>query len=98
MEAVCSMPNVYVGNLASSVTSNDLLTHFSRAGEAVRALAITDRISGLCRGFGFVEMADMADVAVAFSLLNHTMLHGRPITIEPDRSLKNGQTRNKVVE
>ena len=92
------MPKVYVGNLASSVTSNDLLTHFSRAGEAVRALAITDRISGLCRGFGFVEMADMADVAVAFSLLNHTMLRGRPITIEPDHSLKNGQARNKAVE
>lgn len=92
------MPKVYLGNLASSVTSNDLLAHFSRAGGAVRALAVTDRISGLCRGFGFVEMAEMADVAVAFSLLNHTMLHGRPITIEPDTSLKNGKARNKAVE
>ena len=30
------MPRVYVGNLAASVTSSDLLTHFSRAGEIVR--------------------------------------------------------------
>jgi hypothetical protein len=34
---------VYIGNLASSVTSRDLVVHFSRAGEVVRALAITDK-------------------------------------------------------
>ena len=55
------MPKVYVGNLASSVTSKDLLAHFSRAGEVLAALAVTDKVSGLCRGFGFVEMAELAD-------------------------------------
>ncbi len=59
------MAKVYVGNLASSVTSRDLVTHFSRAGETLGALAVTDRATGLCRGFGFVEMANLADVAVA---------------------------------
>lgn len=34
------MLKVYVGNLASSVTSGDLLTHFSRAGEVVGALGL----------------------------------------------------------
>ena len=91
------MPKVYVGNLASSVTSGDLLTHFSRAGEVVGALAITDRESGLCRGFGFVEMAELTDVAVAFSLLNNSLLNGRRIKIEPDPSLKNGKARNRAV-
>src|SRR5215469_3948087 len=86
------MPKVYVGNLASSVTSRDLLAHFSRAGEVVRALAITDKESGLCRGFGFVEMAELADVAVAFSLLNNTPLNGQLIKIELDPSLKNGRS------
>lgn len=92
------MPKIYVGNLASSVTSERLIAHFSRAGEVVRALAITDTTSGLCRGFGFVEMADLADVAVAFSLLNHTILNGQPIKIEPDPSLKNGKTRNRAAQ
>jgi RNA recognition motif-containing protein len=87
------MPRVYVGNLASSVTSRDLLTHFSRAGGALGALAVTDRASGRCRGFGFVEMANLADVAVAYSLLNNTILNGEPIRIEPDPSLKNGRAR-----
>jgi RNA recognition motif-containing protein len=92
------MPKVYVGNLAGSVTSTDLLTHFSRAGEVVGALAITDKTSGLCRGFGFVEMAELADVAVAFSLLNNSVLKGRPIKIEPDPSLRNSRARNKAVQ
>jgi RNA recognition motif-containing protein len=92
------MPKVYVGNLASSVTSSDLLTHFSCAGEVVGALAITNRESGLCRGFGFVEMAELADVAVAFSLLNNSLLNGRRIKIEPAPAFKNGKARNRSVQ
>jgi len=87
------MPKVYVGNLASSVTSSDLLEHFSRVGGALGALAVTDRASGLCRGFGFVEMAEVADVAVAFSLLNNSELNGRRIQIEPEPWLRNGKAR-----
>jgi RNA recognition motif. (a.k.a. RRM, RBD, or RNP domain) len=90
-----SMPRMYVGNLASSVTSRDLLEHFSRAGGAIRALALTDRVSGLCRGFGFVEMAEISDVAVAFSLLNNSELNGLRIRIEPEPSLRNGKARNR---
>jgi RNA recognition motif-containing protein len=90
------MPKVYVGNLASSVTSRDLLAHFSRAGGALGALAVTDKVSGLCRGFGFVEMAELSDVAIAFSLLNNSELNGRRIRIEMEPSLKNGKARNRV--
>jgi RNA recognition motif-containing protein len=92
------MPKVYVGNLASSVTSRDLLLHFSRAGETLGALAITDRSTGLCRGFGFVEMADFSDVALAYSLLNNSVLNGQTIRIEPEPLLKNGKARNKAVQ
>jgi cold-inducible RNA-binding protein len=91
------MPKVYVGNLASSVTSHDLLEHFSRAGGARGALAVTDTVSGLCRGFGFVEMAEASDVAVAFSLLNNSELNGRRIRIEIEPALKNGKARNRAV-
>lgn len=90
------MPRVYVGNLAGSVTSRDLVEHFSRAGETLGALAVTDVTSGLCRGFGFVEMAELSDVAVAFSLLNNSELNGRRITIEMDPSTKNGKPRHRA--
>jgi RNA recognition motif-containing protein len=92
------MPKLYVGNLASSVTSDDLVEHFSRAGEVIGALAVSDKISGMCRGFGFVEMADFSDLAVAFSLLNNTELNGQVIKIEPDSSLKNGKARNRAIK
>jgi RNA recognition motif-containing protein len=91
------MPKVYVGNLANSVTSHDLLEHFSRAGEVLGALAVTDKVSGLCRGFGFVEMVELSDVAVAFSLLNNSELNGRRITIEVEPPLKSGKARNRAV-
>ena len=87
------MPKIYVGNLASTVTSNDLSTHFARTGEVVGALAVTDRESGLCRGFGFVEMAKLADVALAISLLNNSWLNGQQIRIESDPLLRNGKCR-----
>jgi RNA recognition motif-containing protein len=77
------MAKVYVGNLASSVTSDDLLTFFSRAGEVRGALAISDKASGLCRGIGFVDMVDPDDAVVAMSLLNNTILNGQRILIDP---------------
>lgn len=90
------MPRVYVGNLATSVTSRDLLEHFERAGGALNALAFSDRSTGLCRGFGFVGMAKMSDIAVAISLLNNTILNGQAIKIEPEPSFKNGKARTRV--
>jgi RNA recognition motif-containing protein len=91
------VPKVYVGNLAASVTSRDLAAHFERAGGVVSALAVTDRLSGRCRGFGFVEMAEPSDAAVAFSLLNGSSLNGQMIRIEPDRSLRNGKFKKRIV-
>jgi RNA recognition motif-containing protein len=91
------MPRVYVGNLAGSVTTRDLITHFKHAGEVLGALAVTDRASGVCRGFGVVEMAELSDIAVAFSLLNHSELKGRKIRLEPDPALKSGKARNRAV-
>ena len=92
------MPKIYVGNLAGSVTSRDLVAHFERAGEVRGALAVTDRMSGRCRGFGFVEMAELSDVAVAFSLLNNSVLNGQSITIEPDPSRRNGKSEKRTVQ
>jgi RNA recognition motif-containing protein len=91
------MPRVYVGNLASSVTSRALHEHFSRAGGVISALAVNDKASGRCRGFGFVEMEGMSDIALAISLLNNSELNGQRISIEPEPALKNGRARNKAV-
>ena len=75
------MPKVYVGNLASSVTSHDLQTLFSRAGEVRGALAVSDRTSGLCRGFGFVDMASAESAQAAIDGLNGVSVDGRAIVV-----------------
>ena len=89
------MPRVYVGNLASSVTSDDLQTLFARAGEVRGALAISDRVSGLCRGFGFVDMVDAEDAVVAIRLLDKAELCGQRILIEPVTPRENGAANGK---
>lgn len=89
------MPKVYVGNLASSVTSHDLEAFFSRAGEVRGALAVSDKVSGLCRGFGFVDMVDSADATVAVSLLNNTELNGQRIKIDRDSSRKSASSGDR---
>ena len=48
---------LYVGNLAFSVTQQDLQELFSQAGQCESVAVITDRETGQSRGFGFVEMA-----------------------------------------
>lgn len=86
------MPRVYVGNLAASVTSHDLRTHFARAGEVRSAMVVCDKVSGECRGFGVVVMEDSAHAEIAFSLLNDTKLNGQRITIDLGTAHTSGRT------
>jgi len=48
--------NIYVGNLAYSVTEEQLQSAFSRFGKVSKADVIMDRVTNRSKGFGFVEM------------------------------------------
>jgi len=73
--------NLFVGNLAFSVTDDELRNIFEKVGQVVSAKVIQDRETGRSRGFGFVEMGDDAGAAQAISRLNNTMANGRQITV-----------------
>ena len=73
--------NIYVGNLAYSVTEDELRQAFSQFGDVTRANVITDKYSGQSKGFGFVEMSDKAAAEEAISALNGTDLNGRSIKV-----------------
>ncbi len=73
--------NIYVGNLAYSVTEDELHQAFAQFGEVTRANVITDKYSGQSKGFGFVEMSDKAAAEEAISALNGTDLNGRSIKV-----------------
>ncbi|HTK74745.1 MAG TPA: RNA-binding protein [Gemmataceae bacterium] len=75
--------NLYVGNLSFSTTAADLETAFGQYGTVTRAQVMTDRETGRSRGFGFVEMADGADDAVA--KMNGVEFQGRTLTVNEAR-------------
>jgi cold-inducible RNA-binding protein len=75
--------NLYVGNLPFSATADDLREVFEAHGTVTRAEVISDRMTGRSRGFGFVELSEGADAAIA--ALHGTELQGRAITVNEAR-------------
>lgn len=49
---------LYVGNLASTVTEDDLVSLFTKYGKVSYAKIVLERKTGESRGFGFVTMND----------------------------------------
>jgi RNA recognition motif-containing protein len=81
---------LYVGNLAYSVTNEDLEALFSQAGKVDTATVVMDKFSGQSRGFGFVEMADSNEAARAIEEFNQTELKGRAIRVNEARPREGG--------
>jgi RNA recognition motif-containing protein len=73
--------NIYVGNLAYSVTDTELRTAFGAFGEVTSVNVIVDRDTGQSKGFAFVEMTDGAAAENAIKALNGTPLSGRNIKV-----------------
>jgi len=84
---------LYVGNLAYTVTNEDLEALFSQAGKVDSAVVVTDKFSGQSRGFGFVEMADSNEAARAIEEFNQTELKGRAIRVNEARPREGGGPR-----
>ena len=72
---------LYVGNLAWTVTDQDLQDAFSESGKVESAQVIMDRATNRSRGFGFVEMATDEGADAAIKRLNGREIKGRPIRV-----------------
>jgi len=81
--------NIYVGNLSSEVTEEDLQQAFEVFGEVKSARVIKDRYSGESRGFGFVEMWARGEAQTAISSLNGQELKGQRIKVNEARPQRN---------
>jgi RNA recognition motif-containing protein len=73
--------NIYVGNLAYSVTQDDLREAFGAYGNVESANLITDKFTGDSKGFAFVEMPSNSEADAAIKGLNETPLKGRPLRV-----------------
>jgi RNA recognition motif-containing protein len=73
--------NIYVGNLANTISENDLREAFQAFGEVAKTAVIKDKFSGESRGFGFVEMPNREEATKAISMLNGKDMKGRSAKI-----------------
>ena len=79
------MKNIFVGNLAFSVTENAVRTLFEAYGSVDRVSLVTDRDTGQARGFGFVEMPVNAEAERAIAALNGQEVDGRALNVNEAR-------------
>lgn len=70
---------LFVGNLALYTNADDLARAFGHFGTVLRSIVITNPETDVSCGFGYVEMDEGADWAVA--ALDQSMYHGQFLTV-----------------
>src|SRR4051794_18858387 len=81
---------LYVGNLAFSVTSDDLHQLFETFGAVTSAEVVSDRETGRSRGFGFIEMDNDADADAAIAGLDGREHQGRRLNVNDSKARNPG--------
>ena len=76
---------VFVGNLATQITDQELSDVFAPYGGVRKAEVVRGR-GGRSRGFGYVELASEEGAARAIAELNGREIGGRPATLAEARS------------
>jgi RNA recognition motif-containing protein len=74
------MKNIFIGNLSSSTTSAVIRSLFQPLGSVRTFKLMTDRRTGLSRGFAFVEMAEK-EAGPAIAALDGRIVDGQTIQV-----------------
>ncbi|WP_204105572.1 MULTISPECIES: RNA-binding protein [Spirulina sp. CCY15215] len=81
--------SIYVGNLAYSVTQEQLESIFAEYGTVKRVYLPTDKETGRPRGFGFVEMENENDETEAIDKLDGAEWFDRVLKVNKARPRDN---------
>jgi RNA recognition motif-containing protein len=73
--------HIFVGNLACTVTDQDLRQHFEPYGTVDSIQMMTDGETGHAYGFGFVDMPERSTARAAIAGLHGTDLAGCTCTV-----------------
>lgn len=79
------MKNLYVGNMAATTTVDELKAAFTTYGNVEVVNIVTDKVTGVGRGFGFVEMTEDKDAQEAILGLNGSLIAGKAIVVNEAR-------------
>ena len=82
--------NIYVGNLGSDVTEDELKEVFVAFGEVESVNIIKDKFSGESRGFGFVEMPNKTEALEALKEAEGKEIKGKAIKVNEARGKAGG--------
>jgi RNA recognition motif-containing protein len=77
--------NIYVGNLSTDVSDDELREAFEAFGEVRSINIVRDRDSGESRGFGFVQMPSATEGRAAIEGMNDKDLKGRTVNVAEAR-------------
>lgn len=72
---------LYVGNLSYNTSEASLRNLFQNYGGVASAKIISDRDSGMSKGFGFIEMDSDEEAAAAINGTNGAELDGRQLRV-----------------
>ena len=89
---------IFVGNLSTEVTEEELNTLFIEHGSVSSVKIIRDISTNMSRGFGFVEMPRKVDAKKALKSLNDSKLRGERIVVneaKPGRDRKSAGNKKK---
>jgi RNA recognition motif-containing protein len=89
------MNNILVGNLNPNVTEQDIRSLFETHGAVQRSKMMTDRWTGLSRGFGFIQMKTDAEAEKAIVVLNGMDLNGKTLKVNPARPQLHRKSRKR---
>jgi len=79
------MKNLYVGNLGTGITEDELRKAFTVYGAVQSVNIINDRDTGRSRGFAFVEMENDKEAQNALAGLNGSTLGSVTVTVNEAR-------------
>ncbi|MCX5827240.1 MAG: RNA-binding protein [Deltaproteobacteria bacterium] len=82
--------NIYVGNLAYTISEEDLQKAFEGFGKVASVNIIRDQFSNQSKGFGFVEMPEQTEGLAAISGLNGKEMNGRALNVNEARPREEG--------
>lgn len=76
---------LYVGSLPYSTTEEEIRELFEAFGPIESVRIITDKFTGMSKGFAFVEMANPDDARKAVEGMNGKQLNGRTLIVNEAR-------------
>jgi cold-inducible RNA-binding protein len=80
------MMKLYVGNLSSETTEQQLRDLVTPFGKPDSVALVLDKATGKAKGFGFVEFGNETEAKAAIGGLNGKDVGGRPLTVNEARS------------